>query len=206
MKTVDTKGLKCPEPLIMAKRALKEVAVGETFIVITDNDTSLNNLKRFLTDNKTEFTVASKANVHTLSVSKRSNFGTIPEPAEYCEVGTAEMKSRNTEYIVVFSSEKMGEGNDDLGLILIKSFVSSLLESESKPTAMLFYNSGVNLAVKGSIVEEGLAELWKNGVRLLLCGTCVNFYDIKSEIKIGVVSNMMEMSEVMLSSQKIIKP
>jgi len=206
MKKVDTTGLKCPEPLIMTRKALKEVASGESFIVITDNETSLSNLKRFLADNRTEFTVTSKGRVHTLTV-KRSNAGTeYTEPAEYCEVNTGEAASSGRSYIVIFSSERMGEGDDDLGLMLTKSFVTTLLESDNKPSHILFYNSGVKLAMDGSLVVEGLLELEKSGVRLLLCGTCVNFYNIRKEIRLGVISNMYEMSEVMLGSDKIIKP
>jgi len=206
MKKVDTKGLKCPEPLIMTKKVLKDVSPGESFIVITDNETSLANLKRFLADNRTEFSVKSEGKVHTLTVKKSLDEVSLTEPAEYCEVDIADNPARNSAYIVVFSSEKMGEGNDDLGLILTKSFITTLLESELKPAYMLFYNSGVKLATEGSIVEEGLAKLEKSGVKLLLCGTCVNFFNLKKEIRIGIISNMYEMSEVMFGSYKIIKP
>lgn len=206
MKVVDTTGLKCPEPLIMTKRALKEVAEGETMMVITDNETSLGNLRRFLSDNNTSFTVESNGNVHTLAVTRGKSDLSHTEPAEYCEVTLNPVPASPGNYIVVFSSEKMGEGDEDLGMILTKSFITTLLESDTLPVEILFYNSGVKLAVRNSIVADGLAKLEKRGVKLLLCGTCVNFYNLKKEIEIGLISNMYEMSEAMTRGHKIIKP
>lgn len=206
MKTVDTQGYKCPEPLIMTRKALKDLETGEILLVITDNETSLNNLKRFLADNNTEFTVESSAGVHRLKVTRGSDDFSRSKPAEYCEVSVNPGVKEEKSYIVIFSSERMGEGNEDLGLMLTKSFITTLLESDSLPTEILFYNSGVKLAVDDSFVIEELKKLENSGVKLLLCGTCINFYNLKSEINIGTVSNMYEMSEVMMRSKKIIKP
>ncbi|MEZ5001206.1 MAG: sulfurtransferase-like selenium metabolism protein YedF [Bacteroidales bacterium] len=206
MKIVDTKGLNCPEPLIMTKKALKEVAEGESLVVITDNETSLGNLKRFLTDNHTPFTLESEGKVHTLTVTRGSNDFSASQPENYCEVTIKSNPAAGKDYIVVFSSERMGEGNDDLGMMLTRSFITTLIESDRLPDSIVFYNSGVRLAMESSFVIEGLKTLQEKGVKLLLCGTCVNFYDIKKDIRIGIISNMYEIAGAMMNAGRIIKP
>jgi selenium metabolism protein YedF len=206
MKIVDTTGLTCPEPLILTKRALKEVTAGEKITVITDNSTSLANLKRFLTDNGSVFSVTSDKGVYTLIVERGEGMLSSTTAAEYCEVSVKSDKGETNSYSIIFSSEKMGEGNDDLGLILIRSFITTLIESDSLPESILFYNAGVKLATDDSFVIEELKKIESMGVKLLLCGTCVNFFNLKQSINIGIISNMYEMSDAMISSAKIIKP
>lgn len=205
MKIVDTKGHKCPVPLIMVKKALKEISAGENLIVITDNETSLSNLKRFLSDTGAEFTVKAENDIHAITVTGGDEDIDATVPEEYCEVipGTS---VAGEDYLIVFSSQKMGDGPDDLGLVLIRSFLVSILETGHLPRSVLFYNSGVKLATGDSFVIEQLRELEKRGVKLLLCSSCINFYNIGRKITIGRVSNMYDMTQEMISSSKIIKP
>lgn len=206
MKTVNTTGLKCPEPLIMTKRALKEIVAGERLRVITDNDTSLVNLKRFLSDNKAKFNVSTSKGIHTITIESLSGELSSKPAAEYCELTVAHSVRADKAYIVLFSSEGMGAGNDDLGMLLTKSFMTSIIEADTIPEKILFYNSGVKLAVSDSFVLDELKRLESMGVKLMLCGTCVNFFNIKKDIKIGIISNMLEMSEAMINAPKVIKP
>lgn len=205
MKIVDTTGHKCPVPLIMAKKALKEISDGENLKVITDSDTSLVNLKRFLSDNGAEFSVQKVGEKHIITVTGGGEDIDTAEPKEYCEVipGTP---VAGKGYTIVFSSQQMGNGHEDLGLVLIRSFLVSLLEMDPLPRSILFYNSGVKLATGDSFVIGQLRELERKGVKLLLCGTCINFYNISRNIIIGRVSNMYEMTQEMISASKIIKP
>ena len=205
MKIVDTKGHKCPVPLIMAKKALKEINDGENLKVITDNEISLSNLKRFLSDTGAEFTVQAEGDIHTITVTGGGEDIEATVPEEYCEVITS-VPAAGKDYSIIFSTQQMGEGNEDLGLILTKSFLITLLELEGIPRSVLFYNSGVKLAADDSFVIDQLRELEKKGVKLLLCGTCVSFYNIGKEITIGTISNMYEMVEEMITASKIIKP
>jgi selenium metabolism protein YedF len=204
MRIVDTKGQLCPAPLIAAKRALKETAEGESFIVLTDNKTSFYNLSRFLKDNKAEIQVSETAGVWTLTI-KKTSFDIIQSNAEeYCAPEIAHFEKG--DYVVVISSDKMGEGDEQLGLLLMNTFINALRDLEELPQKLLFYNSGVKLVTNNSPVIETLRDLEKMGVEIMTCGTCVNHYSLASVIGAGTISNMYTMAGIMASTGKVLKP
>jgi selenium metabolism protein YedF len=100
----------------------------------------------------------------------------------------------------------MGKGNDELGTVLMKSFIHTLTESEKLPATMIFYNTGVKLAVKGSDVIDDLKKLEEKGIEILVCGTCANFFKIKDDIAAGVISNMYDIAGRMMSSGRLLMP
>ena len=112
MRIVDTKGQLCPAPLIAAKKALKETLSGDSFIVLTDNETSYNNLTRFLKDNNTDLQVSEAAGIWTLTITRRK--GNIPQTRaeDYCAPVVAHFEKGN--FIIVFSSDKMGDGDEQV--------------------------------------------------------------------------------------------
>ena len=204
MRIVDTKGQLCPAPLIAAKKALKETSVGESFIVLTDNQTSLNNLSRFLKDNNADFQVSETAGVWTLTITKTTGDVTLAKAEEYCNSSVSHFQKGN--FIVVLASDKMGEGDDELGHLLMNNFIKALKDLDILPQKMVFYNSGVKLAANDSPVIEHLKDLEKMGVELLLCATCVNHYSIESIVGAGTLSNMYAIAEVMASAGNIVRP
>ncbi|MBF0443823.1 MAG: sulfurtransferase-like selenium metabolism protein YedF [Oligoflexales bacterium] len=106
------------------------------------------------------------------------------------------------ESLIAFTKDRMGEGDDDLGKILIRSFVHTLTEKKALPKTMVFYNTGAKLLADDSPLFSDFAELETRGVRLLVCGTCVNYFNLKEKIKIGTVSNMYEISDLLLGSKR----
>ncbi|MGA2406988.1 MAG: sulfurtransferase-like selenium metabolism protein YedF [Bacteroidales bacterium] len=204
MRIVDTKGQLCPAPLIAAKKALKETLEGESFIVLTDNQTSFDNLSRFLKDNKADFQVSEERGVWTLTVTKTTGEVVQAKPGEYCSSSISHFPKGN--FVVVFSSDKMGEGDNQLGYLLMINFIKALKDLDALPQKMVFYNNGVRLAIKGSPVIEHLKDLEKMGVELMLCATCVNHYSLESVVGAGTVSNIYAIAEVMASAGNIVKP
>jgi selenium metabolism protein YedF len=204
MRIVDTKGQLCPAPLIAAKKALKETLEGESFIVLTDNQTSFDNLSRFLKDNKADFQVSEERGVWTLTVTKTTGEVVQAKPEEYCSSSISHFPKGN--FVVVFSSDKMGEGDNQLGYLLMINFIKALKDLDALPQKMVFYNNGVKLAIKGSPVIEHLKDLEKIGVELMLCTTCVNHYSLESVVGAGTVSNIYAIAEVMASAGNIVKP
>jgi selenium metabolism protein YedF len=204
MRIIDTKGQLCPAPLIAAKRALNESASGESFIVLTDNKTSFDNLSRFLKDNKAGFTVSEAEGVWSLKVTKSSGDQIDTKAEEYCNTPVPHFRKGN--FIVVISSDKMGDGDTELGHILMASFLQALKDLNDLPQKIAFYNSGVKLVTKTSPVLEHLIDLEKMGVELVLCGTCVNHYSLSDEIGAGTISNMYVIAQLMASAGNIIKP
>jgi selenium metabolism protein YedF len=204
MRIVDTKGQLCPAPLIATKRALRESAEGESFVILTDNATSFNNLSRFLKDNKTDFMHSVSDGVWTIMVTKRQGELINPNAEEYCAPSISHFEKGN--FVVAVSSDKMGEGDEKLGHLLILTFIRALKNLDKLPEKIVFYNSGVKLVTKSSPVIEDLLDLEKMGVELLICGTCLNFYCLETVLGAGTVSNMYSIAEAMAETGKIIKP
>jgi selenium metabolism protein YedF len=204
MRIVDTKGQLCPAPLIAAKKALKDMAEGESFVVLTDNRTSFENLSRFMKDNKTAFSSKEENGVWELTIT-RTSVTTLDKPAEeYCEAPVSHFEKG--DFIVTVSSDKMGDGDSELGNLLIVNFIKSLKDLDKLPSKIMFYNKGVMLATSDSNVINHLEDLDKMGVELHLCATCVNYYNLADRIGVGIISNMFVIAQAMASAGHIIKP
>lgn len=204
MRIVDTRGQLCPAPLIAAKRALNETADGDSFEIVTDNQTSFDNLSRFLRDNKSDLAITEKEGVWNITVTKTNTEVIQTRAEEYCTSSISHFQKGN--FVVVISSEKMGEGDDKLGALLMTNFIKALKDIDKLPQRIVFYNSGVKLVTVTSPVIEDLRDLEKMGVDLMLCSTCVNYYSLIEVIGAGTISNMYAIAEVLAVSGKIIKP
>jgi selenium metabolism protein YedF len=204
MRVVDTRGQLCPAPLIAAKKALKETNGGESFVLLTDNKTSFDNLSRFLKDNNCDFQFSKDEDVWKMTITSLT--GTVSETRaeEYCNPSIAHFEKGN--YIVVITSDKMGEGDEELGHLLMGNFIKAIKDLERLPQKMVFYNKGVMIVTGNSPVIDHLKDLEKMGVELLLCATCVNYYSLADSIGAGTLSNMYTIAEVMTSAGNIIKP
>ena len=204
MLIVDTKGQLCPAPLIATKRALKETAAGESFIVLTDNQTSFNNVSRFLKDNNTGFQVSESGGVWTLTVTRTDGDVVQTSSEDYCTSSIAHFQKGN--FIIVITSDKMGEGDNELGHLLMTNFIKAIKDLDKLPQKMVFYNKGVTLVTKNSPLIDHLTDIEKMGVEILLCATCVNHYAIKDIVGAGTLSNMYTIAEVMASAANIVRP
>jgi selenium metabolism protein YedF len=204
MRIVDTKGQLCPAPLIATKRALKETTVGESFVLLIDNLISFNNVSRFLKDNKTGFQSTEAGGVWTLTITRSAEDIAQVNVEDYCTDSIAHFQKGN--FIIVITSDKMGEGDPDLGQLLMTNFIKAVKDLDMLPRKMVFYNKGVTLVTKTSPLADHLLDLEKMGVELLLCATCVNHYAIADIVATGTLSNMYTIAEVMASAGNIVRP
>ncbi len=201
MNTIDTKGLKCPQPLIMLKEALLEADGGEKLTIYTDNDTSLKNLVTFLKDQGVVPEVTKEGRVHTIITDRPDTGIANADSAAYCGPDLA-----GSDYVVCIKSELMGEGDPELGKILMETFVDNLKLLEQLPTHIVLYNGGVKLAMKQSHICSSLSELEELGTRIMLCGTCIDHYGLQYDIGVGMISNMVVLTETLASAGHIITP
>ena len=197
MKTVDCKGMKCPEPLMAVRREIKN---GKSFCVIIDNETSFENVTRFLEDNSLKHNCNLNNGIHYINIILDQEIEFVNEQL------TNDTVTRTGDYIVVISSDKMGDGDPELGKILIKGYISTLSEADRVPDEIIFYNSGVLLTRKDSSVAELLLKLSEMNVKITICGTCADFYGIKQEIVTGQISNMFYISDKLSKAALVIKP
>jgi selenium metabolism protein YedF len=202
MKIVDTKGQLCPVPLIMTKKAMNEISENESLLIIIDNDTSYKNVSRFLEEHK--MTVGTKRNgkLYELTVNKTGHIPESTQAEDYCS--TEDTKISN--YVVAIQRNRLGDGAEELGTILIKGFVNTLPETTLKPKTIVFLNSGIYLALKDSPVLESLKKLENMGIEILVCGTCLDYYKKKEEQGVGKISNMYEILERLSHAGNVIYP
>ncbi len=202
MKTIDAKGKLCPTPLIMTKKALGEIAGEESLEVLIDNETSMKNVTRFLEDNGMKVLTKKRENVFHLFVNKT---GEIPESTkveDYCEVDLP----KTSNVVIAIQRNRLGDGAEELGSILIKAFINTLPEVTVKPRTLVFLNSGIFLAISDSPVLDSLKKLENIGTEILVCGTCLDYYQKKADLSVGRVSNMYDILERLSQASHVIYP
>ncbi|HNT41677.1 MAG TPA: sulfurtransferase-like selenium metabolism protein YedF [Tenuifilaceae bacterium] len=204
-KLVDCRGMVCPQPLVETRREIKKSNPGEAITVVVDNSTSLKNILRFLEDNGVECVVKQEAESSSITFNVPLQMTQPDKRAEeYCDVSPK--PDVNSGFIVLLNSATMGKGNDELGKILMKGFLSTLLELKATPTEIICYNSAVTLALKSSDTAATLQQISERGVKITLCGTCVDFYNLRDDLAVGQISNMLYIAERLSSGVRIIQP
>jgi selenium metabolism protein YedF len=111
-----------------------------------------------------------------------------------------------TDFVVYINSDRVGVGAEQLGRLLMSSFLRTLAASSNKPGKILFVNSGVYLTTEGSEVLDTLKELADAGVEILSCGTCLDYYRRKEVLRIGAVGNMAGTVDALRGAGKVLTP
>lgn len=204
MITVHAVGDNCPIPVIKTKKAMQEVKGSETIEVLVDNEIAVQNVSKMAASAGgvvTSEQLEEKLYKVVIQISKADdNSLTAKETVETCEQGS----KNNT--VIVIASDRMGEGNDALGKVLIKGFIFAVTQLDTLPKAMLFYNGGATLTAEGSDAIEDLKNLEAQGVEIMTCGTCLDYYQLKEKLLVGTVTNMYSIVETMAAADKIIRP
>lgn len=200
---IDCRGQLCPQPLIMAKQAINDSNIRDGFILLIDNETSKENVERFLADNNMIFETKKEDDCFKIAVSKTGEKVHIGAE-EYCP--TVAKKAPDQNRVIVIKNNKMGMGEDELGSILIQGFINTIKAVSPLPHKIIFYNNGVKLTLKDSPVIESLKELEKLGIKLLVCGTCADYFRIKDKIGCGSISNMYDILDSLTQSSLVITP
>ena len=112
------------------------------------------------------------------------------------------MNSKNL--VVAISANTMGAGSEELGRILVKAFIYSLTELPNPPDVLILFNSGACLASNESNTTDDLKSLEEKGTKILICGTCVNYYGLQGKLVVGTVSNMSEITQMMADAARLI--
>jgi len=188
-KTVDARGLACPEPVIMTKKALDSHEVKEV-LAIVDNRAALENISRMVKTLKLESMIEEQDGSFYINIVKEE---ILPEK-----------DNLRGSTVVLVKSNVLGQGDDKLGSVLMKSFMYTLTQIEGEVKTLIFLNSGVLLTTAGSELIEHIKHLESNGVEVLSCGTCLDFYGLSDKLEVGTVGNMYSIAEEMLHSSKVI--
>lgn len=193
---IDAKGLACPQPVILAKKALEEFG---DVVILVDNKTALENVTRM-----------GKSRGCTVEVNDLpggvSELHIVAGTAAAQPVAPGAAMAQPGPSVFVISQDRMGRGDDELGYVLIKSFFHTLPELDNPPDTLLMYNTGARLAAENSEVLEDLKKLEEMGVEILVCGTCVNYFGLSGKIAAGKISNMYDIAGAMASSGRLVMP
>ena len=202
-KIIDCRGMACPLPVVNAKKAAEECGSGDVLTVLVDNEIAVQNLTRFA-EHKGFAVSAEKKDDKEYAVSMTIS-GAAAEETKEEEIACV-MDSRRKGMLVVLSGNVMGTGDSKLGTSLMKAFVFALTKQDQLPDTILCYNTGAYLTCEGADTLEDLKLLESEGVTILTCGTCLDFYGLKEKLAVGGVTNMYDIVERMENAAQIIKP
>ena len=201
-KSIDCKGMACPLPVVNAKKTSEQLSAGDVLTVLVDNEIAVQNLTRFA-EHKGFAVSAEKKADREYAVIMNISGAAAEETKEEIACVT---DSRRKGMLVVLSGNVMGTGDPKLGTSLMKAFVFALTKQDQLPDTILCYNTGASLTCEGADTLEDLKLLESEGVTILTCGTCLDFYGLKEKLAVGCVTNMYDIVERMENAARIIKP
>lgn len=200
MITVNAMGDNCPIPVIKTKKAIAALTGPETIEVLVDNEIAVLNVTKMASGSGGKVT-SEKLGDAEFKVTIEMEGAPAADEAEAVCVPDAR---DNT--VVVVSSDRMGSGNDELGKVLIKGFIFAVTQLDTLPKTMLFYNGGATLTTEDSDSLEDLKSLEAQGVEIMTCGTCLDYYGLKDKLAVGTVTNMYSIVETMANAGRIVRP
>ncbi|MFH0725740.1 MAG: sulfurtransferase-like selenium metabolism protein YedF [Pseudomonadota bacterium] len=195
MKEIDARGLACPAPVLQAKAALQDERPDSLRIVV-DNAASQQNVQRFLESQGFQTTLEQKGADYFVTGSCGSEPKQQPVPVEKA--------SGDKKNMVMCATDRMGFGDDALGLKLMVNFLRTLKEMGPDLWRLIFVNNGVKLTIDGSEALPDLKALEKGGLKILVCGTCLTHFNLLERKQVGETTNMLDIVTAMQLADKVI--
>jgi selenium metabolism protein YedF len=200
-KVVDARGLPCPQPVLKTKEAFEQNK-GDSLLIILNSAESRDNVERFLKHSGVGVEkIEEKTGDYYIHTS------VIPETIQAASVSDTVVctpQPASTGTVIFINKDRIGHGSDELGTNLIKAFIATIKDLSVQPKTICFMNCGVKLTVRGAESLPYLKEIEEKGVELLVCGTCLGYFNLKEQLGVGRISNMYDISETMLKSSKVI--
>ncbi|MGE5422691.1 MAG: sulfurtransferase-like selenium metabolism protein YedF [Ignavibacteriales bacterium] len=187
---VDARGMACPYPVIMTKKALEHIDQG-IIITLVDNQTAVENVRKFASSQGCDVEVEEKNEGYYIHIEKSS----AQTSTDLSEFDTG---------VILVTSQFLGQGDNELGKTLMKSFFFSLTQMHGLAGTIIFMNSGVALTTQGSEVLDHISNLEQSGMEVLSCGTCLDYYNLKNQLMAGKVTNMYTILEKIAAAYKVI--
>ncbi|MBU1169030.1 MAG: sulfurtransferase-like selenium metabolism protein YedF [Proteobacteria bacterium] len=195
MNRLDFKGLNCPQPVMETKKYLDEHKAMEGLHVLVDNKAASENVSRFLSSRGFTTEVTGQDREYTINA-------TLSGECNECEVLDLQPLEKST--LILFSHNTMGTGNKELGGKLMLSFIKTLGEIKDSLWRLVFVNEGVMLTVQGAETLSALQDLEKKGVSLLVCGTCLDYFNLLEKKQVGQTTNMLDIMTSLQVAGKVI--
>lgn len=211
-KIIDARGLACPLPVVNAKKAVGELKQDGVLTVLVDNEIAVQNLQKFAAQRgmkafgekkaEKEYAVTIQVTAHALSAAETA----APAASDAAQEISCSPDTRKKGMVVSLTADVMGSGDEKLGTALMKAFIFALTKQDVLPETVLCYNKGAYLTCEGSQSLEDFKQLEAEGVQIMTCGTCLDFYGIKDKLAVGCVTNMYDIVETMERASSVIRP
>ena len=203
MKKIDVRDLACPGPVLKLRELLNE---GECEITMhVADELCRSNVTRFAASRDAEAKVEDPGD-GTFVVRIKAGEGSAETRAGDEVFVASEVPPASGPRVVQITAATMGSGDDELGALLLRSFLKTQAELEHKPDAILFYNDGVKLCCEGSYLLDDLRGLEAEGVEIIACGTCLNFFELGEQLRVGRVTDMLEIAGRLADAGSIVRP
>ncbi|MBF0102077.1 MAG: sulfurtransferase-like selenium metabolism protein YedF [Desulfobacterales bacterium] len=196
IKEIDARGLACPAPVLQTKAVIDQGDI-KAIKVMVDNEASKENVCRFLEHSRFQ-TIIDKQNDYFIV------YGTFNSEAVQHGETAQDEKAELKKIMVMCASDRIGFGDDELGLKLMISFIKTLKEMGPELWRLVFVNNGVKLTIEGSEVLQILQDYDKQGIHILVCGTCLTHYNLLEKKKVGETTNMLDIVTAMQLADKVI--
>lgn len=192
MNTIDCRGMACPAPVITVKKALEQQAEVR---VLLDDGAPRENVGRF----------ARNRGCQVSEQQETSGDWALTISAASGEAAPVSTKPASGDRVFLITSNRLGDGPEELGMLLMKNFIHTLLETAELPARMFFLNTGVLLTTEGSDLLEALEKLAGMGVEILSCGLCLGYFDRKEKLRVGATTNMLATAEGLMAAGQVIR-
>ena len=196
MKQIDARGLACPAPVLQAKDAIEEENVNSIEVLI-DNEASRQNVSRFLKSQGFEVSVQEREGDFYVTGRRESGVeleGLVAEKQD----------TEKNKIMVMVANNCMGHGDDELGSKLMVSFLKTIKEMGDELWRLVLVNNGVKLTIDSSEVLSVLKEYEKDGLHILVCGTCLTHFNLLDKKQVGETTNMLDIVTAMQLADKVI--
>lgn len=201
IKEVDCRGLACPGPVVACGRVVKQEAP-DALCVLVDNMAAVENVSRFL--RASGYSVGSERKEESLwQVIASRDSGSTPESAPQQQPAAATASGKT---LVLITTETLGRGDDTLGAKLMDNFLATLPELGDALWRIILLNGGVRLAARPGKALDSLKTLEAAGVSILVCGTCLDFYQLLEKRAVGQTTNMLDVVSSLSLADKVIRP
>lgn len=198
--TLDLKGMECPKPVLETQKAFKNPEITE-FEVIVDNTSARENLKRLAASKGYRCEVSEEGSIITVTIKRDAALAGETDGQEYvaaCDIDTED--SITAGRVLMIKSEFLGDGNDELGKVLMKGFLYTVTETKPYPEKVVLLNSAIKLSTINEETVVHLKKLEEAGTKIYSCGTCLNYYDLADQLKVGVTGNMYDVVDSLMST------
>ena len=191
MNTIDCRNMACPLPVVTVRRALAEAA-GKPLRVLVDNGAPRENVSRYCVS-------------HGYGVAEEQLDSGYALVITGLAAKTAASVSPTGPTVLLVASDRLGDGPEELGRLLMKNFIMTLLDMTEVPDRIFFVNAGVLLATEGSELVEALVQLGNRGAEVSCCGICLDFFNRRDKLQAGTVTNMFTIAETLLTAGSVVR-